>query len=427
MGLPYEVFIGLRYLKAKRKQTFISIITLISIAGVMVGVMALIIVLAVMTGFQEDLRDKILGTNSHVVITRYGKGMSDFEKVISKVQKHPDVVAATPFIYSQVMLTSESNVSGVVVRGIDPAREGKVTKLAENMEEGSLEALLPADKKEGEKEANASPPGIVIGRELSRLLGVFYGEEINMVSPLGNMTPMGMVPRMKKYRVVGIFNSGMYEYDTSLAYVSLADAQAFFNMKGLSTGVEVRVRDFFSAGDISKEVRDELGVGFIVRDWMQMNRNIFSALKLEKTVMFIILLLIILVASFNIISTLIMVVMEKGKDIAILKSMGATSGSIMRIFLIEGMVIGVVGTLLGGLSGVLISLNLEGILGVVEDTFDFKILPPEVYYLDRLPVHVNFFDVTAIIISAIVISLLATLYPAWQASRLDPVEGLRYE
>jgi len=419
MPLPYEVFVGLRYLKAKRKQSFISIITFISIAGISVGVMALIVVLAVMTGFQEDLRDKILGTNSHIVITQYSKGMDDFESVVKKVKDHPQVEAVTPFIYSQVMLTSEQNVSGVVVRGIDPGREGKVTRLAENMREGSLDDLL--------KEEDGVAPGIVIGKELSGMLGVFYGQELNIVSPLGNMTPMGMVPRMKKFRVVGIFDSGMYEYDTSLAYISLGNAQAFFNMGDRVTGVEIRVSDFFKAGETAVQLREKIGFDYFVRDWMEMNRNIFSALKLEKTVMFIILLLIILVASFNIISTLIMVVMEKGKDIAILKSMGATSGGILRIFLIEGMVIGIVGTLLGGLSGVLLALNLEEVVGSMEKAFGFQVLSPDIYYLDRLPSHVNFIDVSIIMATAVLISLLATIYPAWQASRMAPADALRYE
>lgn len=424
MFLPYEVFIGLRYLKAKRKQTFISIITFISIAGVMVGVMALIVVLAVMTGFQDDLRDKILGTNSHIVITQYGEGMSNFNDVAEKVEKVQGIVAATPFIYSQIMLTSENNVSGVVVRGIDPEREATVTRVGENMKEGRLTDLVPKEEAAQEKD---KIPGIIIGKELSRILGVFLGEEINMVSPLGNMTPMGMVPRMKKFRVVGIFDSGMYEYDTSLAYISIEAAQAFFNMKDTVTGIEVKVTDFFSAGRIADDVRNVLGHRYLVRDWMQMNRNIFSALKMEKAVMFIILLLIILVASFNIVSTLIMVVMEKGKDIAILKSMGATSASIMKIFLIEGMVIGVVGTVLGGSAGILLSLNLETILTFLEESFGFKILSPDVYYLDKIPVHVNYLDVFVIMASAIAITLVATVYPAWQASRLDPAEALRYE
>ncbi|MBE9505144.1 MAG: ABC transporter permease, partial [Proteobacteria bacterium] len=260
MALPYEVFIGLRYLKAKRKQTFISIITFISIAGVAVGVMALIVVLSVMTGFHEDLRDKILGTNSHIVITSYGQRMKNFEDVVSTVQKNKDVSAATPFIYSQVMLTSEKNVTGVVVRGIDPEREAKVTKVSSNMSQGSLADLLPS--------ADNAVPGIVVGKELSRMLGVFYGEEINIVSPLGNMTPLGMVPRMKKFRVVGIFDSGMYEYDTSLAYIVLSEAQSFFNMEEEVTGVEVRVTDFFNAQLVAKELKASLGYGYSVRDWM---------------------------------------------------------------------------------------------------------------------------------------------------------------
>lgn len=419
MALPYEVFIGLRYLKAKRKQTFISIITFISIAGVTVGVMALIVVLSVMTGFHEDLRDKILGTNSHIVITRYGQGMANYDEVVDVVSKNENVKAATPFIYSQVMLTSENNVTGVVVRGIDPERENEVTRVAENMKEGLLSDLLPL--------GDEKIPGIIVGKELSKMLGVIYGEEINIVSPLGNMTPLGMVPRMKKFRIVGLFESGMYEYDTSLAYINLREAQSFFNMEEQATGVEVKIIDFFEARSVSKALKDSLGYGFSVRDWMEMNKNIFRALKLEKTVMFIILLLIILVASFNIISTLIMVVMEKSKDIAILKAMGASSGGILKIFLIEGMVIGTIGTLLGGISGVALALNLERVLSYAENAFGFKVLSPDVYYLDKLPSHVNFSDVAVIMVSAIFISLLATIYPAWQASKMAPVDALRYE
>src|SRR3990172_4718235 len=325
--MPYELDIGLRYLKARRKQTFISLITWISIAGVTVGVMALIIVLAVMAGFEEDLRNKILGTNSHIVILEPGShGMAQYQGAIDKVEKVDHVISATPFIYSQAMLTSTGSVSGVVIRGIDPLREARVTNLAENLKEGSLTDL---------EKNNGVGGGVIIGQELARNLGISLGEEITIISPLGKMTPIGMVPRMKKFWVAGIFDSGMYEYDTGLAFISLKNAQNFFNMGDRVTGIEVKVDDIYKADKIANNIQKLLGVPYWVRDWMEMNKNLFSALKLEKVVMFVILTLIVLVAAFNIISTLIMVVMEKGKDIAILKSMGATNKSIMKIFVIE--------------------------------------------------------------------------------------------
>ena len=418
--MKYEWFIGLRYLKAKRKQTFISIITVISIAGVTVGVMALIVVLAVMSGFEKTLKEKILGTQAHLVLRMAGQeGMDHYEEAAKEVEKVKGVVSAAPFIVSQVMLSSESNVFGVVLKGIDPDRVGKVTELATNLKAGRLEDLKKS--KEGE------PPGIILGVELAKHLSVFLNEDLRVISPLGTVTPMGMMPKMKRFRVKGIFYSGMYEFDNTLAYVSIESAQKFFSMGGHVTGIEIKTDNIYGVKEIGREIRRKMGFPFWTMDWMEMNRNLFSALRLEKIAMFIILILIVLVAAFNIISTLIMVVIEKNKDIAILKSMGAPSRSILKIFIIEGGVIGVVGTILGTILGLGAALNLEKITGFVENLFGFKILSSDVYYIDKLPSQVNPFDVVLIVITAILISLLATLYPSWRGSKLDPAEALRYE
>jgi lipoprotein-releasing system permease protein len=419
--MRYEWFIGLRYLKAKRKQTFISIITAISIAGVMVGVMALIIVLAVMSGFEKTLKEKILGTYAHIVLLKAGQeGMDNDEEVTAKVKEVPGVVSAAPFILNQVMLSSESNVSGAVLKGIDPDREVKVTELGRYMKAGQLQDLKK--KEEGEL------PGIIVGSELARHLGVSVNDKMQVVSPLGTMTPMGMMPKMKRFRVSGIFNSGMYEYDNTLAYISLGSAQRFFGLGANQvTGIEIKVADVYQVKEIGKEIRRKMGFSYWTKDWMEMNRNLFAALRLEKIAMFIILVLIVLVAAFNIISTLIMVVIEKHRDIAILKSMGAPSTGILKIFIVEGVVIGLVGTVLGTILGLVAAFNLEKITSFVENLFGFKILSSDVYYIDKLPSQVNPLDVGLIVLTALLISFLATLYPSWRASKLDPAEALRYE
>ncbi len=417
--MGYEWFIGLRYLKAKRKQTFISIITVISIAGVMVGVMALIVVLSVMSGFEKTLKEKIIGTQAHLVLQRTVQdGIENYDEVTKKVEEVKGVVSAAPFIISQVMLSTDTNVSGVVVKGIDPIRVGNVTELLVYLTTGRLQDLQTTQD-------NLS--GIILGIELAKHLGVSAGDTLQMISPLGTMTPMGMMPKMKRFRVVGIFRSGHFEFDNTLAFVSIESAQKFFNLDSRVTGIEIKTDNIYRVKEIGREIRQKLGFPFWTRDWMEMNRNLFSALRLEKIAMFIILALIVLVAAFNIISTLIMVVMEKNHDIAILKAMGAPSKGILRIFIIEGLVIGVVGTILGAISGLVLAFNLETVTGFVENLFGFKILSGDVYYIDKLPSQVNPLDVTLIVVTTILISLLATLYPAWRASKLDPAETLRYE
>ena len=425
--MPYELFISLRYLRARRKQVFLSIITFISIAGIFLGVAALIIVIAVMNGFENDLRTKILGINSHVIVMDHTGGMRDSPRVMQEVSQVPGVVASTPFIYSQAMLKNGDRVTGVVLRGIATKDALKVINLGK-IREGSLDYLKEGTQSiAGLKPELSGLPGILIGRELAKNLGVFLFETVYIVSPAGVSTPMGMVPRMKPFVVVGIFESGFYEYDSTLAFISLKTCQEFLNMGDLVTGIEIRVDDIYRADGIAKQIEKKLGYPYWARNWMEMNRNLFSALKLEKRVMFIILSLIVLVAAFNIISALIMIVMEKNKDIAILKTMGATRSDIMKIFIFQGMIVGALGTILGCLAGLAVAFNLEAISRFVEQLFGFKILPGDVYYLSELPSQVNFGDVGIIVAGTMLISLLSTIYPSWRASRLDPAEALRFD
>jgi len=425
--MSYEFIISLRYLRARRKQVFVSIITFISIAGIFLGVAALIIVIAVMNGFETDLRSKILGINSHVVVLEHGSGMRQHASVMKEVAQVPGVVAATPFIYSQAMLKNGTNVTGIVLRGLSLEDAPKVINLGK-FREGKLEYLQDGKRDiPGLKHEQAGLPGIIIGRELAKNLGVFLFETVHIVSPSGVSTPMGMVPRMKPFTVVGIFESGFYEYDSTLAYVSLKTCQEFLNMGDLVTGIEIRVDDIYKADRIAKSIEKKLGYPYLGRNWMEMNRNLFAALKLEKRVMFIILSLIVIVAAFNIISALIMIVMEKNRDIAILKTMGATRAGIMKIFIFQGLIVGTIGTLFGSLAGLVVAFNLEALSRYIERLFGFKILPGEVYYLSELPSQVNFGDVGIIIAGTMLISFLSTIYPSWRASRLDPAEALRYE
>ncbi|MFQ5717734.1 MAG: ABC transporter permease, partial [Nitrospinales bacterium] len=320
--MSYELFVSLRHLRARRRQKFISLITWISVGGVALGVMALIVVIAVMSGFGKNLRDKILGTNSHVVIANFAGGeLTDYEGIIAEVQSVDGVTAAAPFILNQVMLSHRDHTAGVVIRGIDPQREGSVSDLKKNLVEGKLSSLTRTDKNAatGKPDPNAvERDGIILGRDLARSLGAETGDIVSMISPVVRMTPLGLIPRMKIFQVAGLFESGMYQYDANLAFISLTAAQKFFAMRGQASGVEIRVEDIDQAGRIADVIQKKLGFPYQTRSWMEMNKNLFSALKMEKIVMFVILILIILVAAFNIISALFMVVMEKAKDIAIL-------------------------------------------------------------------------------------------------------------
>jgi lipoprotein-releasing system permease protein len=406
----FEFFLSARYLKAKRKQAFISIITMISIIGVMMGVMALIVVLSVMNGFREDLMSKILGVNSHLLVLSYEGAFKDYDKVISQVDQVEGVRASTPFLYSQVMVNNSGSVSGVILRGIDMETAPRVINIEPMIKEGSLQTL---------ERLHDGLPAIIIGKELSKNLMARPGDILTVVSPLGKLTPLGRIPYDRKFKVTAIFESGMYEYDSSMAYVSLKEAQDFLGFENRVTGIEVKVADVYEADRTGVAVQKKLGYPYWTKDWKQMNRSLVSALKLEKLTMFVILLMIVLVGALNIISTLVMVVMEKTRDVAILRAMGTTGRSIMSIFMLQGLLVGVIGTLAGLASG----LGLCHLLA----KYKFIDLPSDIYYISTLPVKVESTDVAFVTISAVLISFLATLYPSWHASRLNPVEALRYE
>jgi lipoprotein-releasing system permease protein len=411
MKTPFEIFVSLRYLKTKKRYGTVSLNTFISIAGVVIGVATSIITLSVMTGFQGYFREKILSAIPHIVVMEYaGVGVKDEHALQEKMARVPHVTATTPFTISQAMLTDRDRVQGVVVRGIDPRQEGKVTSLGKNITEGSLRDLEAPGRK---------MPGIVIGVDLARKFGAVIGDTITMVNPIGEETAMGMVPKMRKFELIGLFDAGMYDYNTSFAYVALPEAQKFFDMPGRVSGIEVRVDEIYNADQIADAIRTTVGYPYYTRSWVEMNKNFFSALKLEKIGMSLILIVIIVVASFNIIGTLTMIVMEKSREIAILKSMGAPSRSIMRIFMFAGLVIGTVGTVIGGLIG-------YGAVAVITRTGVIT-LPKDVYQVSHLPLSITGLDIAFICATAMGISFLATLYPSWQAARQDPVEVLRYE
>ena len=414
--MNFEFFVSLRYMLAKRRQTFISLITFISIAGVAVGVTALIVVLAVMNGFQRDLRDRILGITSHIVVGRFDGTISNYREVIDEIKQEPGVTGASPYVYTQVMLSSGRGVSGALLRGIDPKTAAEVVNIQKDMIRGNLTDL---DNPAVASSSKPAHPGIILGVELANNLGIRPNDWLTVISPTGRLTPMGQTPKSKLFQVVGIFQSGMFEYDNTLAYISINAAQQFLGIGDVVSGIEVRIKDIYQAQKIAQQLRSRIGASFWVRDWMQMNRSLFSALKLEKVVMFIILTLIVLVAAFNIVSSLIMLVMEKTRDIAILKAMGATTASIRKIFVLEGFMIGVSGTILGLLGGF-------GLCAILKK-YHFIELPRDVYYISTLPVHLEGLDVAIIAFSAIAISLVATLYPSRQAAKLEPAEALRYE
>ena len=408
---PYEIFIALRYLTSRRKKSFMGTIAAVSVGGVVVGVAALVIVLAVMNGFEDEVQKRIVGTNAHVIVLGYNeKGIEEHGQIVKKIDSVPGVVASSPFVYAKVMLASEGGSEGAVLKGVNLAQERSVTEIAQN-----LKPRISTIDRDGHD------PGVVVGKELAASLGLTIGDELRVVSPFsGGFSPFGFMPKMQKFIVVSIFDSGMYEYDSSFIFVSLSSAQKLLGLGEAVTGVEVRIKEMMDAPGMGDRILKALGgYPFRTNNWIELNRNLFAWMKMEKKVMFIILTLIVLVAAFNIRNMLMMLVMEKRRDIGVLRSLGVTSGGIMRIFILQGLIVGAVGTFCGGVIGVLISLAIG--------KYKFIGLPGDIYFIDTLPIKLEMLDLLEIAAAVMVISLIATYHPSRQASRLVPVEAIRYE
>ncbi len=416
--LPYELLIGLRYTRAKRKNHFISFISLTSMIGIALGVAALIVVLSVMNGFQAELRTRILGVASHLEITGANNQLGDWPTLAAQVKKNqPEVIASAPYVMAQGMLSYGQAVQGALVRGILPGYEDKVADLGKNMRVGSL-----ADLRAGEF-------GVVLGADLAQLLGVGIGEKVVLMAPQGQFTPTGVVPRIKQFKVVGLFQMGMYEYDAGLALIHMDDAAKLYRMGENVSGLRLKLNDLFDAPAMSSKLSLNLNPSgaYFVTDWTQQHANFFKAVQLEKKVMFIILTLIVAVAAFNIVSTLVMAVTDKRADIAIMRTFGASPRSIMGIFIVQGALIGIIGTIIGAVFGIIIALNIDTIIPFIENLFKVQFLAKDVYYISDLPSKLDWNDVITIVVMSFILSLLATLYPSYKASTLNPAEALRYE
>jgi lipoprotein-releasing system permease protein len=411
----YELLVGLRYTRAKRRNHFISFISLISMAGIALGVAALIVVLSVMNGFQKEVRARILGVASHVQISGMDGKLADWATVAGTSLKHPLVRGAAPFVNAQGLLSSGQTVRGAIVRGILPADEAKVADFADSMKSGRLDAL------------KAGAFGIVLGADLARSLSVIVGETVVLIAPQGQVTPAGLIPRLKQFTVVGVFEVGMFEYDSGLALVHLEDAQKLYQLGDSVSGVRLKLEDLFAARTVAQEVRASLGPNFVATDWTRSHANYFRAVDIEKRMMSIILTLIVAVAAFNIVSTLVMLVTDKQSDIAILRTLGASPASIIEIFMVQGTLIGVIGTVAGVVGGVVLGWNVDVVVPFIEQLLGFKILAKDVYYISELPSDVQMSDVTTVAGVSLVLSFIATLYPSWRASRVNPAEALRYE
>ncbi len=412
---PYELFVGLRYTRAKRRNHFISFISLASMLGIGLGIAALITVMSVMNGFEREIRARILGVASHVQIQGSDGGLADWKAVAAEARKNPEVAAAAPFVSAQGLLSTGSQVHGVFVRGIVPEMEDTVADIGSHMRAGKLADLTPGEF------------GIVLGADLARSLRARPGDRVTLIAPQGQVTPAGLVPRLKQFTVKGIFAVGHFEYDSGLALIRLEDAQVLYRLGDAASGVRLKLRNIYEAPRVARELAKTIPADAWVTDWTQQNANYFRAIQIEKRMMFIILTLIIAVAAFNLVSTLVMVVTDKHPDIAILRTLGASPGSIMKIFVVQGVVIGVIGTLIGVVAGILLSLNIDVVVPFVERTFNFQILSREVYYISELPSHLVWNDVWTVALVALLLAFVATIYPSWRASRVNPAEALRYE
>jgi len=415
MFRPLALYIGLRYTGAKRRNHFISFISLISIIGIGLGVAALITVLSVMNGFEQELRTRILGMASHASISGYQKPLTEWQQLAGRAAGHPDVLGVAPYVQGEIMLTKGNKVSGALVRGILPDQEPEVSSVGQHMRRGRLDDLQTGEYR------------IILGSELAHSVGAQVGDQITMVTPQANFSPAGILPRLRRFRVTGIFDVGMYEYDRGVALVHMEDAARLFKLDNAITGIRLKLKDLFKAPQVSRQLAAQLGDGLKVEDWTRQHANFFRAVQTEKRVMFVILTLIVAVAAFNIVSTLVMVVTDKRADIAILRTLGATPGVILRIFMIQGALIGLLGTALGIVGGVALALNVETIVPAIEEAFAVQFMPADVYYISDLPSKLNWPDVWQIGTVAFLLSFLATLYPSWRASRTQPAEALRYE
>jgi len=413
--LPFELLIGLRYTHAKRRNHFISFISIVSMAGIALGVMALIVVLSVMNGFQEELRARILGVAAHLEISGPTDRLANWRGVLAQAKQNKEVISGAPYVNAQGMLANGGSVRGAIIRGVLPELENQVADFAQHMKVGKLTDLKPGEF------------GIILGGELARVLNVYPGDKVVLLTPQGNITPAGVMPRVKQFTVTGIFEAGMFEYDSGLALIHLQDAQKLLRLGEDVSGVRLKLEELFRAPFVTRELTRSLNGNYYLTDWTQSHANFFRAVSIEKRMMFLILLLIVAVAAFNIVSTLVMAVTDKQSDIAILRTLGARPASIMSIFIVQGAFIGVFGTLLGVASGVLLALNVETVVPFIEHLFGIDLFPADVYYINRLPSKLVWSDVGVIAGVSLLISLAATLYPSWRASRINPAEALRYE
>ena len=413
--LPYELLLSWRYTRAKRRNGFISFISLSSMIGIALGITALITVLSIMNGFQQELRERILGMTAHMTLTQSDNRLSDWEGLYSQVIDRPRVLGAAPNISEQAMLTGSGEVKGAMIRGVLPEQEGQVSDIDKQMLLGNFAQL------------QAKGYQIILGSELASTLGVSLGDKVTVIAPQGTVSPLGVVPRIKRFTVIGIFEAGMHEYDSGMAFIHLKDAQTLFKYGDAVGGLQLKVDDLFKVFEVREDLGQHLTGRYYVRDWTQQHVNFFKAIEMEKRMMFIVLALIIMVAAFNIVSTMVMVVTDKQSDIAVLRTIGASPLNIQVVFILQGLIIGSIGVILGLIGGISLAANIDVIVPFIEKLLGFQFFPADVYYISKVPSLIIWSDVYSVAIVAFVLTLLATLYPAWRASKVQPAEALRYE